>query len=387
MPTVAFISNTAESIVNFRGPLIEDLRGLGHRVVGIAPDFDQETRQAMEALGAEPEPISLARTGLNPVRDLRDVAALVRVLRRVRPDIAVARSIKPIVYGLPAAALAGVPRRIALLEGLGFVFIEAGGTGGVKKALIRGVSTGLYRVALGLSQKTIFLNEDDRTEFVARRLVDPAKTELIRGIGVDLDAWPQIAPVSAPPTFLFIGRLLREKGVGEFVEAARLTKAVAPGARFILCGDVDLNPASFTRPEVEAWVAQGLVEWPGFCDVRPWLARSTAFVLPSYREGVPRSTQEAMAMGLPVVTTDVPGCRDTVEHGRNGFLVPARDAAALAGAILRFCEDPALARQMGAASRRMAEERFEVRALNRQFIQAFGLDPADRRPSRTAAGS
>lgn len=384
MLTIAFISNTAESIVNFRGPLIEDLRNLGHRVIGIAPDFDIETMRAMKALGAESHPISLSRTGLNPVRDLRDVAALVRVLRRVRPDVAVARSIKPIVYGLPAAALAGVPRRIALLEGLGFVFIEADGPGGLKKALIRGISTGLYRVALGLSQKTIFLNGDDQAEFIARRLVDPAKSELIRGIGVDLEAWPQVEPVSEPPTFVFVGRLLREKGVGEFVQAARLTKAVHPAARFLLCGDVDLNPASFNRPEVEAWVAQGLVEWPGFCDVRPWLARATAFILPSYREGVPRSTQEAMAMGLPVVTTDVPGCRDTVEHGRNGYLVPARDASALASALLRFCEDPSLAPRMGAESRQMAEERFEVRGLNRQFIKAFGLDPAEQMPSRTA---
>jgi glycosyltransferase involved in cell wall biosynthesis len=167
--------------------------------------------------------------------------------------------------------------------------------------------------------------------------------------------------------------MLRDKGVVEFVEAARQVRAAHPEIVFRLIGGLDSNPAAIGEAEIAGWVREGIVEWVGHVPVRPWLERTSVFVLPSYREGVPRSTQEAMAMARPVITTDVPGCRETVVDGRNGYLVPARDSGALAAAMLRFVANPALVNQMGAESRRMAEERFDAAALNAKTIAAMRL--------------
>ena len=196
-------------------------------------------------------------------------------------------------------------------------------------------------------------------------------------IGVDLIEWPPAPPVLEPVTVVLAARLLREKGIAEYAEAARQVKARHPEVRFVLLGSLDPNPGGFTRGEVESWVAQGVLEWPGHVDVKPWLARASVYVLPPYyREGMPRSTQEAMAMGRPVITTDAPGCGETVIDGENGFLVPVRDADALAEWILRFVENPALIRTMGQRSRQLAEERFDVRRINARLREVLGAASA-----------
>jgi glycosyltransferase involved in cell wall biosynthesis len=184
--------------------------------------------------------------------------------------------------------------------------------------------------------------------------------------------------VLAPATFLMMARLLKQKGVREFAAAAETVKARHPEARFVLLGDVDKNPNSVSRAEVEGWVARGILEWPGqVSDVVPYIARSSVYVLPSYyREGVPRSTQEAMAMARPVITTDNTGCRETVVGGVNGFIVPVRDAPALARAMLRFIEQPELIEPMGRESRRLVEERFDIDSVNDTMLNAMGIAPA-----------
>lgn len=354
---VALIGNQAFSMLNFRGPLIREMIVRGHEVFAFAPDFDEGGRSAIAALGAHPMDHGLQRTGMNPLRDAAGLWDLVGKLRAIRPDMALGYSIKPATYGVLAAWMAGVPKRFAMIEGLGHVFMEH--PTGRGRALRAAVAL-LYRTALGRADLTFFLNPDDRADFLRLRLVEAAKAKVIGGIGVDLAEWMPAAAVAEPMTFIFIGRLLREKGIADLIEAARLIKAAHPEARFLLLGDVDSNPSSVRREEVEEWVAEGLVTWPGQVDVAPWIARSSVFVLPSYREGVPRSTQEAMAMARPVITTDVPGCRETVVEGRNGFLVPARDAKALASAMMKFVDTPELVTSMGAESRRLAEERFDA---------------------------
>ena len=206
---------------------------------------------------------------------------------------------------------------------------------------------------------------------MAAGLVGPDKATTIGAIGVDLDEWRPAPAVLDPLTFLFVGRLLREKGILEMIEAAKRVKQRHPSTRFIVLGAPDSNPSSISSQQASDWVSAGLIEWPGQVDVKPWLAQSGVFVLPSYREGVPRSTQEAMAMARPVITTDVPGCRVTVEDGVNGFLVPSRDVAALEGAMLRFVDNPGLIAPMGFASRRIAEKLFDAKKSNAAILSAM----------------
>jgi glycosyltransferase involved in cell wall biosynthesis len=318
---------------------------------------------------------SLSRTGMNPLRDGLDMLRLAILLRRLRVDMSLGYFIKPVNYGTLAGWLAGVPRRLALIEGLGYVFTPSGERLSWKRRALRRAVTALFRLALGHVERVIFLNEDDLAQFVEGGLVAAEKTVVICGIGVDLAEWPSVRPVVEPVTFLLAARLLREKGIVEYAKAARRVKARYPQARFILLGGLDPNPGGLSRAEVQAWVAEGLLEWPGHVEVKPWLAQASVYVLPSYREGVPRSTQEALAMGRPVITTDAPGCRETVVEGENGYLVPVRDVDTLVERMIRFIEEPALIETMGQAARRLAEERFDVRRINARILEILGIAP------------
>jgi glycosyltransferase involved in cell wall biosynthesis len=371
--SVAIIGNQAFSLINFRGALIEDLVARGHKVFALAPEMDGRARETLLALGAEPVEIALSRTGTNPLKDLRTIASVRRQLAEIGPDVTLGYAVKPAIYGTLAAWLAGVPRRYAMIEGLGYVFITRPGERLAKRAL-RGVVTALFRFALRRADKVFFLNKDDIADFSAMGLVRPGQPINIGGIGVDLAQWTAAAPITEPLTFTFVGRLLRDKGVLDFIEAARIVKKQAPQTRFVIVGGLDDNPESISEADVRTWVAEGLVEWPGHVPVGPWLEKTSVFVLPSfYREGVPRSTQEAMAMARAVITTDSVGCRDTVTDGRNGFLVSVQSPAALAGAMQRFVDRPDMVASMGAESRKMAEERYDVRKVNAVIMSAMGL--------------
>jgi glycosyltransferase involved in cell wall biosynthesis len=368
MKTIAIISNQAFSIINFRGLLIKDIVGKNIKVYALAPDYDNEFRRQVLSLGAYPIDYQLARTGMNPVRDILDMFKLANLLRNLRPDVAVAYTIKPVIYGLLAAWIVRVPFRVAMIEGLGYIFTSSSYPWTRKRKWLRSVVSWLYRIALNRVHRAIFLNRDDINEFVDAGLVDISKVVYVRGIGIDLLEWVPVPIFKESITFLLAARLLREKGVIEYAEAARKVKALHPSTRFILLGALDVNPGGLSSIEVETWVKEGLLEWPGHVDVKLWMAQASVFVLPSYREGLPRSTQEAMAMGLPIITTDAPGCRETVEQGRNGFMVPVRDIDALARAMLFFVRQPDSISPMGAASRCMAEEMFDVHKINSKIL-------------------
>lgn len=374
MTRVALITSGARTVPNFRGTLIEELVARGAQVLALAPDWEDDTRAATRALGAEPVDISLARTGMNPVRDASDTARMAALLRRQKPDAILTYFAKPNTYGMLAGWMAGVKRRVAMVEGLGFAF-ESSELAGAKARLVSAGAKLLYRMAFSRADKVLFLNSEDEAVFRGAGLVAADKIVRFGGIGVDLDAFASVAPVLEPPTFLLMARLLRGKGILEFAEAAAQVKARHPHARFVVLGDVDANPDSLRREEMEPWVKRGVIEWPGHVsDVRERLAAASVFVLPAWcREGLPRSTQEAAAMAKPVITTDVVGCRDTVVDGVNGFMIPGRDVTALAGAMTRFVEEPGLIASMGAASRRLAEERWDGRAKSRE-LAALLLD-------------
>lgn len=362
------------SVLLFRGPLIQALLRRGWEVVLATPDLPEEAARTLASWGVRVERYRLSRTGVNPLADLATLCDLARLLLRLKPRAVLTFQHKPNVYGLLAAALAAVPVRGAVVEGLGFAFTP--GQEGFRKRAVRQVLALLYRLSFSRASKVFFLNPDDLAEFRCRGLLPKGRAVLLGGIGVPLEEWPPAPPHLNPFTFTLIARLLAEKGVREFAEAARKVKAKHPEARFLLIGPLDTNPGAVPEAEVRGWVEEGVLEWvPWTEDVRPYLRRTSVYVLPSYyREGVPRSTQEAMAMARPVITTDAPGCRETVEHGVNAFLVPPRNPGALAEAMEVFLREPGLVEKMGRESRRMAEERFDAHKQAERLMGVLGLE-------------
>lgn len=369
---IAVISSLSNSLVSFRGRLLEDMIDLGYEVLAFAPNHDFQTRAWLLNRGVKPIDYTMSRTGMNPLRDLSSILELWSLLRRHRPDIVMGYYIKPAIYGTIAARLSGVSRRYVMIEGLGYAFTK-GGKPSFKRKIAKVIAKILYRVAISNASFVIFLNKDDLNEFLFSNLVKLNKSGILGGIGVDFDEWKRQPFSISPITFLFVGRILRDKGVEDYIQAARILRIDYPCARFILLGGIDENPESITRDEVDSWVREGLIEWPGHVNVKPWLRQAHVFVLPSYREGVPRSTQEAMAMGRPVITTDVPGCRDTVVNGVNGYLVPVQSPDELAAAMRFFLDNPEKIEVMGNQSRSIAEERFDVRRQNRKLLDFLQL--------------
>lgn len=368
---VLVIGSLADSLIDFRGPLMEAMVRRGHRVVACAPAASPEICDALHRMGVDYLDVPTAPAGMNPVRDLASLTALYRLMREVRPDAVLSYTIKPVLYGLLAGRLLGVPQRFAMITGLGYAFAEDG----LRGRLAGTVARRLYRLALPGSSAVFFQNPDDQAAFARLGLLRSAGRPIrINGSGVDLDHYAP-APLPPEPSFLLLARLLKTKGILEYVEAARRLRARYPQARFRLAGPFDPNPMALSQTTLAGWEREGVVEYLGSLgDVRPALAASSVYVLPSfYPEGTPRSILEAMAMGRPIVTTDAPGCRETIVPGRNGFLVGVKDAGALAAAMERFLTDPALIPRMGAESRRLAEEKFDVHQVNAVILEAMGL--------------
>jgi glycosyltransferase involved in cell wall biosynthesis len=370
---IVVVGPLAASLVAFRGELLRSMVAQGHEVLGLAPEEDPRVRDALAAMGVGFGTVPLRRTGMNPVRDAVTTVALARAFRGERAELAFVYTAKPVIYGLLAARLAGVPCRAAMITGVGSALAGGGSFG--DRSLAKLVET-LYRIALRFAHVVIFQNPDDEALFRRLGLVGRRhRIVLVNGSGVDLDRFA-VTPHPPPPvTFLMIARLVREKGLFEYVEAARLVKHEHPDVRVQLLGPLDDKASGIGRDQVDAWAAEGIIEYLGATDdVRPYLRAAHVCVLPSYHEGTPRSILEAMSMGRAAITTDAPGCRETVRDGVNGFLVPVRDGAAVASAMRRFIDEPGLAERMGDAGRALAEERFDVHAVNRVIIDALGVE-------------
>ncbi|HVF93159.1 MAG TPA: glycosyltransferase family 4 protein [Sphingomonas sp.] len=374
MTRVLVVSSLALSLVNFRGRLLRALVDAGYTVEACAPDHDPAVVAALADMGVTFRQVPMARAGLNPIADLRTLFALIRAIVAWRPDIVLAYTQKPIAYAGIATRLVGRARFFAMVSGLGHAFSD---TGSRTRPLLARLVALLFRAALARAVAVFVFNADDRGELIRQGMITPHhRVLLLPGSGVDLEHFATSAVPTGAPVFLMIARLLKSKGLEEFVAAARIVRARSPDARFHLVGAIDANPDSVGAAALRAWQDEGAIRYLGETrDVRPHLADATVFVLPSwYREGLPRTILEAMATGRAVITTDMPGCRDPIDAGVNGIIVPPRDAGALAHACLRFVDDPALARRMGSAARRIAEDRYAVERVNAEILHAF--DPA-----------
>lgn len=370
---ILLIAGLAESLINFRGQLIAAFQAKGLEVHVAAPGFDtpSKTRDVLQAKGVVVHHVPIRRAGTNPLADLMALWSLWRLMRRTRPDIVMGYTVKPVIYGTLAAWLAGVPRRFALITGLGYAFSsDATGLRGWVKRLVQG----LYALALRHAHKVFFQNADDRALFRQLGLLRlDTPSVLVNGSGVDVERY-SVAPLPVAPNFLLIARLLGDKGVREYAQAARVIKMSRPEVSFSLVGGIDENPDSIEETELNAWVREGSLDYLGqLSDVRPAIAECQVYVLPSYREGTPRTVLEAMAMGRAIITTDAPGCRETVVDGDNGFLVPVKSVDALVAAMERFIADPGLVGLMGKRSREIAEEKYDVHKVNAVMLREMGL--------------
>lgn len=370
---VAVVGTLAETILGFRADLIRTMVAQGHQVFAFACDYSAQSRLAVQQLGAIPVDYSIGRFSLNPFSELKSTWQLYRLFRRHQIDMSFCYFAKPVIYGTLAAWLARVPVRVAKIEGLGRAFTVPAGGMSAKAKLVKKVQVWLYRLSLPKTHCVFVLNPDDKTDLIDQHHIKVPQVVLLNGIGVNLQCYPHVMPCIAPVRFIFIGRLLNEKGIRYFIAAARQVKAQHPNAEFIVLGETDSGKDALSRDELQQLVTEGTVIHPGkVADIKPYLANSSVFVLPSYyREGVPRSTQEAMATGRAIITTDMPGCRSTVEHGVNGFLVPPHNTDALVQAMLQFINRPELIFQMGQQSCQLAQQRFDVNKINHQIITAL----------------
>lgn len=356
-------ANSFWNIENFRTGLIDALVARGYRVVIAAPDVDTDWASAH---GAKVAPIAVDRSGLNPLRDIKLFFNYVRFSRNYAPEFFLGYTAKPNVYGCLAARVLGI-HAIPNVSGLGTAFINRGPLSAL-------VGT-LYRLAFARCPIVLFQNSDDLDLFVRRKIVRVGQARLLPGSGVDLAHFvPTSIDASTGIRFLFVGRMLGDKGVREFVEAARLLRTDHPDWKFQLLGPIDEgNRSSISQVELDRWVRDGAVEYLGQADdVRPYIGASTAVVLPSYREGLPRSLLEAAAMARPLIATDVPGNRRIVDHGINGLLCDARDHNSLAGAMLAVGQMDTEKRQaMGRAGRDIVERGFSEQRVIQAYLDAI----------------
>lgn len=360
-PPIIFISNSAWNLANFRRPLIEAFAARGDRVVCAAASDGHET--LLRDLGADFVDLPVDAGGTSPVADLKLVREIDRLIRRVRPAALLTFTIKPNIYGLLAARARGVPA-IATISGLGSSFL-GGGLAGF-------VTDRLYRLSLARARAVMFQNDDDRALFIERRLVAPARTRLVPGSGIDLERFRPAPVTQGPPfRFLLIARLLKDKGLVEYAEAARILLDEGLDVRCSLLGpEGGRNPSAVPKSQVERWAQNGTIDYLGAADdVRSAVALADCVVLPSYREGLPRSLLEGAAMARPLIATDVPGCREVVDHGVNGLLCAPRSASDLASAMRRMAGLDAAARMaMGVAGRRMVEATYDQRKVAAAYL-------------------
>ncbi len=364
-------ANTTWYLYNFRLPLIRELLKHNHQVFALSP-LDKYSIN-LKKLNVHHIDMKIKRSGINPLEDILLLVRFIQIYKKYQPDIVQHFTVKPVIYGTIAAKIAGIKYIFNMIPGMGYVFTETG----FKKRIVQLITRFMYKYALKFSNHIFFQNTEDYNYFLKYNMVSKEKSSIISGTGVDIEKFKPISKKIRPDNrivFIFSGRLLWDKGVGEFVSAARLLKEKYKNVDFWLVGPVDLqNPKGILPEQLNKWNQEGIINYLGMTDnIREYLQKADVIVLPSfYREGIPLSLLEGGACGLPIITTDSCGCRETVIEGKNGFLVPVKNPEALAQAMERFVLNPDLIIEMGRESRRLVEEKFDSRKIVKTILQKY----------------
>ena len=367
MKKIVFTANTSYNFYNFRLPLLKTLKNKGYKVILCAPvdEYTQALKNEFEFYELK----FLDRKSINPIKDFLFLLELVKLLKTIEPDLVVNITIKLNIWGNIASGILGIPS-IGIITGLGYTFTE-------KKFPLYQIVKNLYRVALKFSEKVIFQNADDAELFIKNKIINPEKIKIILGSGIDLNYFKPSTKKKEESTIVFgyIGRLLWDKGLGELIEAVRILKNKNYSFKVHILGKPDEgNPKSISLKQIQQWEKEGLIIYKGFSrDVRPFLEKMDCLVYPtSYREGIPRAILEAMAMEKPIITTNVPGCKETVIEGFNGFLVPPKNPKALAQAMEKFLQLPSIQREtMGKNSRQLIKNKFEQSKIVNEYVSVL----------------
>lgn len=376
MKKFLIIGGECISLMKFRGELLKSIMINKYEVYACAGGNYDPIKNWFKEEGINFIPLQLNRTGINPISDLNYIFQLVKIIREVNPDIILAYTVKPVVYGLIASKICNIKNCYALITGLGYAFIPSFS---FKKKIIKIIIFLLYKFSLKKAKSIFFQNQDDLKLFKDEKIISNFKnTVIVNGSGVNLDYY-KFKPLSAKIkkiNFLLIARLLKDKGIYEYVEAAKIIKKSYPEKElsFSLLGSFDTNPSAITYNEIKKWTNKGIINYLGETnDVRPFIEQCSVYVLPSYREGMPRSVLEAMSIGRPIITTNVPGCKETVVHGKNGYIVKMKSSNELVIAMSKMINNVKQLQKMGSYSRKLVAERFNVYNVNAIILKEIGI--------------
>ena len=364
------VASHPDSLINFRGPLIRALLSKDLEVHVAAPDLDADSliRSSLESYGVNVHKIHMKRTGMNPISDLKTIFQLWILMKKIKPNYFLGYTHKPVIYGNLAAWMAGVNKQFALITGLGYTFQS-------KILWLNHLLQFLYRISMRKVEKVFFQNPDDESLFQNLGIIKTSdnKSVVVNGSGVDLKKF-NTSPFPTNIQFLLIARLLGDKGVREYFKAAKAVRQKRPDIKFGLVGWIDNHPDAISKQELDERIDAGDIFFYGrMDDVKPAISESSVYVLPSYREGTPRTVLEAMAMGRPIITTDAPGCKETVMDGINGYIVKVKSSQALVKAMFSFIEQPELIESMGNNSRKIAEDKYDVDKVNKHMMLEMGF--------------
>ena len=371
MKTMLMVTSQAFSLYNFRGDLIRELVKQNWQVICAAPDMDNSIANKLEGIGAQVRSISGNRAKVSVMADIKFMGAIYKLVRTTKPDAVLLYFIKPVLYGSLVSWYLSVKTRILLIEGMGYVFTESSV---VVKYILRPIIRLLFTVAISCATKVIVLNEDDK-KFISRMAFKKSKVSKIQGIGVDLDKFrikEDTQQTSKSFDFAYFGRFLEHKGVLEIIEASKILKEKGFLFRIAFYGYADENPSSFTLDQILQWQSEGLIEYCGFSDDVVFdMNKCKVLLLPSYREALPRTCQEAAAMGIPSIVSNVPGCREVVVDQVTGLFVQVRNALDLAAKMEQYLTFPELALNHGTNAAKRAREIYDVRKINAEMISIF----------------
>lgn len=366
---IAILSSHTSSLFWFRMDMMKDFIEKGHDVIAVGPDSEEKWKERFNLENIIYKQIYVERNGVSPIGDLKTYRDLFQFMKIEKPDKVFTYQAKTIVYGSLAAKLNGITEIYPLVAGLGSIFRGEG----LKNKIIKAIMKLEYRMAFKTSKRIFFQNHDDKNEFIRNGLVKEGKTIIINGSGVNLKKFKP-KPLPDNPTFLFIGRLIKDKGVIEYLEACKRIKSKYSNVRCLLVGPYDSNPTSLQPEELQTYIDNEIIEYFGEqSDVRPFIAECSTYVLPSYHEGTPKTVLESMAMGRSILTSDAPGCRETVIDGDNGYLVKVKDIESLVDKMEYLISHPELNRKMGEKSLKIAKEKYDVKIINQTIMKSMGL--------------